>query len=133
MSFGLLWLLCLGSALGNDLPSAAPSTSIKETPVGRSSREEVVALPGLDDGRFESKHHAGYLTVDWQRRSHLYYYFVESENDPQASHSFSGSMSDPVARALTDSSTSTVLLLVTTMMAMSSSAGILVHGPKWPV
>ncbi|CAL0304583.1 unnamed protein product [Lupinus luteus] len=41
----------------------------------------VTQLPGLNE-TFQSKHYAGYVTVDQNRGRNLYYYFVTSESHP---------------------------------------------------
>lgn len=48
----------------------------------KSSRDEVTQLPGFDE-EFPSRHHSGFLTVDAAIGSHLFYYFVESEGNPE--------------------------------------------------
>jgi len=58
---------------------AAASTA--EQHADLSSRSEVTSLPGFD-GELLSKHHSGYLTVDRELGSYLFYYFVESEGNP---------------------------------------------------
>ncbi|XP_072981765.1 serine carboxypeptidase 1-like [Typha angustifolia] len=42
----------------------------------------ITRLPGFD-GTFPSKHYAGYITVDEDRGRNLFYYFVESETNPE--------------------------------------------------
>ncbi|XP_073012909.1 serine carboxypeptidase-like 20 isoform X2 [Typha latifolia] len=42
----------------------------------------VTHLPGFD-GIFPPKHYAGYITVDEDRGRNLFYYFVESETNPE--------------------------------------------------
>ncbi|CAN4101159.1 unnamed protein product [Withania somnifera] len=41
----------------------------------------VTQIPGFN-GNFQSKHYAGYVTIDESRGKKMYYYFVESERNP---------------------------------------------------
>ena len=93
----LLCLLCLRFAAGTDPDPATASAGTDPDPAKASAgtdpdpakafrpvpKAEVKSLPGFDGGAFLSRHYAGYLTVDAQRRRHLFYYFVKSENDPK--------------------------------------------------
>ena len=70
-----LLILCLC------LISAAFASTAVSSHADLSSRSEVTSLPGFD-GELLSKHHSGFLTVDLELGSHLFYYFVESEGNP---------------------------------------------------
>jgi Serine carboxypeptidase len=80
VSCAALAILCLRLFLGID---AARATDHHVIDISRSvnNGSRITALPGLTE-KFSSAHYGGYITVDAKHNRQLYYYFVESENDP---------------------------------------------------